>query len=88
MSNLLELTKILAEVHKETDEYKKLATEAADLLPEFGPIIYKILESVVIGVAKLSVIQFKYYISNGLSREEALVLVTSYSNHLANINKK
>ena len=70
------------------DEWKQMTEKIAELLPKFGPDLYKIIEPMSVGVAKMFEAQFKYYISHGFTRGEAIDLISAYAKGLQSIGKK
>ena len=77
-----EIVELVEELTKNAEEFKELANAFADIAPQFGPALYKVMEPLAIGVTKLFIAQFNCYIENGFSREEAITLIKTYKHQL------
>ena len=79
--------KEFAELLQEADSFKPLAQMAADAIVSFGPQFSTLFGAMALGLAKMNAAVFNYYIANGFSREEAMLLTIDHKIDRVNISK-
>lgn len=85
----------IIEFLENTDDYKPLVKKAMEVIQEFAIEIKPLLEKLSDYISDSRVKRFKWYIEQGLTREEAMAfciadiqVVKSYANNIQNVNNK
>lgn len=79
--------KEFAEILQEAESFRPLAHMVIDAIVSFGPQFSTVFNAMALGLAKMNAAVFNYYIANGFSREEAMLLTIDYRIDRANISR-
>ena len=69
-----DIVSLIDDISKESEIYKDVANNLVKIAKTFGPEVYQLAESLILGVASIKIATFKKYIDAGMTREEALAL--------------
>jgi len=69
-----DIVSLIDDISKESEIYKDVVNNLVKIAKTFGPEVYQLTESLILGVASIKIATFKKYIYAGMTREEALAL--------------